>query len=274
MIRQHTNSPQEKTCLYFDYRMEMEYEKVVQKEFFTIKALPCSDRRQQVLEVMPVILPETEFVYGHDGFQNRFLYGAVKEEHKSFQYRVEGRVEIGQILFEDMATEEEVFLFRHSYGLNTPGKELKKYFASVRSGLDENAYVSAVYLMRRLHQDYIYRKGITYVNTTAEEAWNTGGGVCQDYAHIYIALCHLAGIPARYVTGITLGEGESHAWVEILYRGKWIGMDPTNDSLVARSHIKFAHGRDASDCMINRGILYGGGIQTQKITVTVDEKMI
>ena len=272
MIKQHTNSPQGKTFLKFDYQMLMEYEQDVQREFFTIKALPCSDKRQKVLDIQPEILPVTDFSYGSDGFGNRFIYGAVKEAHKNFWYHVKGRIEIGQILFEDIATEEEIFLFRHSYGLNKPGKGLIKYFDAIRFELEENTYVNAIYLMHRLHQDFIYRKGITNVNTSAEEAWNMGGGVCQDYAHIFIALLHLAEIPARYVTGITLGEGESHAWVEILYRGRWIGMDPTNDVLVARSHIKFGHGRDAFDCMINRGLLYGGGAQKQKIMVMVEEE--
>lgn len=272
MIKQHTNNPQGKTFLKFDYQMLMEYEQDVQKEFFTIKALPCSDKRQKILYIQPEILPVTDFSYESDGFGNRYIYGAVKEIHKKFQYRVKGRIEIGQILFEDIATEEEIFLFRHSYGLNRPGKELEKYYDTVSPGLEENTYVNAVYLMHRLHRDFIYRKGITDVNTSAEEAWNRGGGVCQDYTHIFIALLHLAGITARYVTGITLGEGESHAWAEILYRGRWIGMDPTNDILVAGSHVKFGHGRDASDCMINRGLLYGGGAQRQKIIVTVDEE--
>ena len=272
MIKQHTNGPEGKTFLKFDYQMLMEYEADVQREFFTIKAIPRSDKRQRVLEIRPEIRPVADVSYGSDGFGNRFLYGFVKEVHKNFHYHVKGRIEIGQILFEDIATEEEIFLFRHSFGLNRPGKGLVKYFESLSLGLEENAYVNAIYLMHRLHQDFLYRKGMTGVNTSAEEAWNMGGGVCQDYTHIFLALLQLAGIPARYVTGITLGEGESHAWAEILYRGRWIGMDPTNDVLVARSHIKFGHGRDASDCMINHGLLYGGGAQRQKIMVTVGEE--
>ncbi|MCQ2501656.1 MAG: hypothetical protein MJ117_09980, partial [Lachnospiraceae bacterium] len=47
------------------------------------------------------------------------------------------------------------------------------------------------------------------------------------------------------------------------------GIDPTNDVLVADQHIKLAHGRDASDCQINRGILQGGGLQEQRVKVSV-----
>lgn len=126
--------------------------------------------------------------------------------------------------------------------------------------------------MHRLHHDFTYEKEVTGVFTTAEEAWRGGCGVCQDYAHVMISLCRLAGIPARYVTGMLIGEGYSHAWVEVSSEGKWYGLDPTNDLPVTDSHIKLGNGRDASDCSINRGLLKGGGIQQQTICVKVEER--
>ncbi len=59
-----------------------------------------------------------------------------------------------------------------------------------------------------------YEFGPTSVRTTAAEAWSLGRGVCQDMAHVMIAMCRTQGIPARYVSGHLLGEGASHAWVE------------------------------------------------------------
>lgn len=132
-------------------------------------------------------------------------------------------------------------------------------------------YDRAVYMMNALHRDFIYESGATHVGTTAEEAWQLGRGVCQDYAHILIALCHLADIPARYVTGMMMGEGYSHAWVEILSKGYWYGLDPTNGGVATGNYIKIAVGRHANDCMINKGIMKGGGLQTQEIRVVVEE---
>ena len=129
----------------------------------------------------------------------------------------------------------------------------------------------ATALMHRLHADFRYAPGTTNVRTTAEQAFQQGCGVCQDYAHIFIALMHLAKIPARYVTGLVTGEGASHAWVEILDGDKWYGLDPTNDMLVTDNHIKIGVGRDAGDCMINRGIMHGNTRQSQEIKVTVRE---
>ena len=71
-------------------------------------------------------------------------------------------------------------------------------------------------ISRRVYEHLEYRWGVTAVTTTAAEAWAGGIGVCQDYAHCMLALCRLCGLPARYVSGHVLGDGGTHAWVEVL----------------------------------------------------------
>ncbi len=61
-----------------------------------------------------------------------------------------------------------------------------------------------------------YQDGVTSVATTAAEALDAGHGVCQDYAHVMLALCHVLELPARYVSGHLLGQGGTHAWVEVI----------------------------------------------------------
>ena len=68
----------------------------------------------------------------------------------------------------------------------------------------------------RVHDHLRYDWEATSIATTAAEAWAGGAGVCQDYAHCMLALARLCGLSARYVSGHLLGEGGSHAWVEIL----------------------------------------------------------
>ncbi|WP_407672421.1 transglutaminase family protein [Parafrankia discariae] len=67
-----------------------------------------------------------------------------------------------------------------------------------------------------VHERIAYVSGSTDVATTAAQALAGGRGVCQDQAHVMIAMCRAAGIPARYAQGHMLGEGASHAWVEVL----------------------------------------------------------
>ena len=125
--------------------------------------------------------------------------------------------------------------------------------------------------MHSLHERLQYVPGSTGVRTTAAEAWQKRTGVCQDYAHILIALCRLDGIPARYAAGLMLGEGASHAWTEVYTDGRWTGLDPTNDCMVTDDYIRIACGRDYGDCAVDRGIFRGNALQTQNVYVKVEE---
>ena len=166
-------------------------------------------------------------------------------------------------------------IYRHSHGLTDPGERLREYMESIRASMpsfdDLRSLDKAKQIMERLHGYLVYEKGCTGIGTGAEEAFSIGRGVCQDYSHIMISLLNMSGCSARYVTGLIIGEGESHAWVEVVDDGKWYGLDPTNNILVQDSHIKIGCGRDATECQINRGIMHGGGEQTQDIYVNVSE---
>jgi transglutaminase-like putative cysteine protease len=92
----------------------------------------------------------------------------------------------------------------------------------------------------------------TAVHTTAAQALAAGHGVCQDYTHLMIALCRLLGIPARYVSGHLVGEGGTHAWVELLapvggQAFEIIAWDPTHDRPTDLRYLTVAVGRDYRD---------------------------
>lgn len=111
-----------------------------------------------------------------------------------------------------------------------------------------------------VHQAMTYELGVTHVGTTAAEALALGRGVCQDYAHVMIAICRLCDIPARYVSGHLLGEGAMHAWVEVLLPSSphsaagiaW-PFDPTHDRPLSLCYLTVAVGRDYSDVSPTRG---------------------
>ena len=109
-------------------------------------------------------------------------------------------------------------------------------------------------ICERVHRALTYQYGITGVHTTAAEALAGGKGVCQDYAHVMVAACRLVGMPARYVSGHLLGDGGSHAWVEVLrehddYPDAWVaeGWDPTHGRRTTDSYTTIATGRDYAD---------------------------
>src|ERR1039457_4960279 len=62
-----------------------------------------------------------------------------------------------------------------------------------------------------VHASLEYADGATSVRTTASESLAGVRGVCQDMAHVMLALCHLVGLPARYVSGHLISQGGTHA---------------------------------------------------------------
>jgi transglutaminase-like putative cysteine protease len=121
-----------------------------------------------------------------------------------------------------------------------------------------------------------YVPGTTGVHTSAVEAWEGGQGVCQDFAHLTLALLRAMGLPARYCSGYMhpdgdreLGEtvkGESHAWLEA-WTGEWQAFDPTAGKPVDQHYVLVARGRDYADVPPVKGIFHGG--PTSRLDVTV-----
>jgi transglutaminase-like putative cysteine protease len=113
------------------------------------------------------------------------------------------------------------------------------------------------------HAALEYRDGVTTVTTTAAEALAGGCGVCQDSAHVMLALCHLIGLPARYVSGHLIGQGGTHAWVEVVV--PWAGhavavaFDPCHGRRAGSGYLTVATGRDYADVAPTSGSYLGTG---------------
>jgi transglutaminase-like putative cysteine protease len=134
-------------------------------------------------------------------------------------------------------------------------------------------------------ENIAYRPGATTVGTTAAAAVAGGAGVCQDQAHVMIALCRAAGLPARYVLGHLVGDGASHAWVEAVIPDGWappppgaaasgsagagvarggtgaaaVALDPCHNRFADRRYVTIATGRDYDDVRPTSGAYRGSG---------------
>ena len=119
-----------------------------------------------------------------------------------------------------------------------------------------------------------YRHDVTSVRTTAAEALAVGAGVCQDYAHVMLALCRLCGLPARYVSGHMIGEGGSHAWVEVLLPSGIVAFDPTNDRRAGSTYLTVAVGRDYADVAPTHGSYCGPAGGRLSTTKTLEQEAV
>ena len=124
--------------------------------------------------------------------------------------------------------------------------------------LADNALRKPIALAQRIntlvHNTLRYKHGVTSIHTPAAEALALEYGVCQDYAHIMLVLCRLCGLPARYVSGHLLGEGGTHAWVEVLVPASEqpdaaiaLAFDPTHNCATDFHYLTIAVGRDYYD---------------------------
>jgi len=253
--------------------MTLAFSKPVSKHQFTLRMLPKTDERQQITECGITLTPECELLSGEDTFGNRYIYGEIKKEHTWFEVKVFGKAFVSSDRWIFVSDEMEAAKYRGFSKYTKTGEYLQEYFSELKRKWTEKGFdlTFAQNLTHQLYQEMKYKQGVTDIHTTAEEALKQRQGVCQDYAHIMIALCRMAGLPARYVVGMMSGEGYSHAWVEVCADGRWYGMDPTNDRMVDDTYIKLSHGRDYQDCIVNRGVFHGMGVQTQQVKVIVTE---
>ncbi len=131
--------------------------------------------------------------------------------------------------------------------------------------------------LHQVHTHMRYESGRTHVGTTAAEAFAQGAGVCQDYAHVMLALCRLAGLSARYVSGYLPGEGQMHAWIEVLLSTDsqgtllWVPYDPTHQRRCDERYLTVAIGRDYEDIAPTSG--YYSGDATNSLTTSVSVTM-
>ena len=121
-----------------------------------------------------------------------------------------------------------------------------------------------------------YRKGQTGVDTTALEAFDWELGVCQDQAHVMVAVCRSIGLPARYVSGYFHAADEpelaSHAWVDVCLdegQRRWISLDVTHRCPTDERHVRLAAASDYAACLPVRGLRRGGGDEQMSVQVRI-----
>ncbi len=134
-------------------------------------------------------------------------------------------------------------------------------------------------LNSQVYSKFAYVKASTSVDSPIEDALQSGQGVCQDFAHIMIALVRNLRIPCRYVSGYLhhnsehpdrSSDGATHAWVEaLLPEVGWVGFDPTNDLIAGGRHIRTAIGRDYADVPPTMGTMKGRASSELQVRVRV-----
>ncbi|MEA2786101.1 MAG: hypothetical protein QOF71_2205 [Candidatus Eremiobacteraeota bacterium] len=217
-------------------------------------APPLAYGDQLVVRDRLVVTPPTAVRWHRDGFGNAvatLIAGRIDDSiDLDYEAVIQRSAGAHPRLCDDWFDDER--LLRPSW-LTEPDDALRDAAAALLLDRDADRYALAARINAYVFEHMRYVPDVTSVATTAAQAFAQGTGVCQDYAHIMLALCRLNGLAARYVSGHLIGEGGTHAWVEVIGEPLgdgtvpvW-GFDPTHRRATTLNYVFVAAGRDFAD---------------------------
>lgn len=253
------------------YELKDEFSSPVTRHSYSLRCFPRDMISQKVQSCQCKVLPCSGNSRGRDSFGNPLLTGCFETAHTEFKVQLEATVLTDGSLEPERKESSQLGMFRYMTEYTNMGETLKEFYKKLTPVTDRDPWKRAAQMMNMLYGSFQYVSGSTDFYTTAEEAFSQGTGVCQDYAHILLSLCRQEQMTVRYVAGAIPGEGETHAWIEVLKDGYWKGFDPTHNREADEEYIRFAVGRDAHDCCLNRGVFLGNAFQQQEVHVKMEE---
>jgi transglutaminase-like putative cysteine protease len=209
--------------------------------------------------------------WSKDRFGNLLATVAIPTVEQSVTFTVEAVVEREDVPCEAVVIKSSPTEARYlaPTRLTAADERLRNFAQQARNGAS-NEIEAAELICQAVHRQIPYQKGVTSVATTALEAFELGAGVCQDHAHVMLAMCRAVGISARYISGHLLGEGSTHAWVEVLARDgdarHASAFDPCYGRKPDPSYLSIAEGRDYSDVPPTSGT-YVGSVENRLTSV-------
>jgi transglutaminase-like putative cysteine protease len=270
------------------------YPEAVRESHNVLRACPMSDARQELLSYRVTTTPASRVFSYVDYWGTRVDVFGIAAPHTRLEVLVETTVqtrETGPLTACPRLTSlrDLDFLAEHQEYLepspHTRWQDALQREAEMRAANAGDDVVGAVLALHRAAATSItYVPGSTYIGMDVNEVFTRRTGVCQDYAHLMVAMCRSIGIPARYVSGYlptALGpraktttadtpEVTTHAWTEVAIPGSgWWGLDPTNQQEVSAAHVKIAHGRDYDDVAPLRGVYHGPAANRLDVSVRI-----
>jgi transglutaminase-like putative cysteine protease len=268
------------------------YSAPVSESVMEVRMQPRGDAGQRCRSFQLHTIPRATVFSHRDDLGNSVHHFDVPGRHTSLTITAEALVEVQPpaelpeaLAYEDWALLDAITAEQDHWDMLAPSHFARPSPAlralAQELGLTRSADpLSALWeLNGLLYHSFDYAPGTTSVYSPIDDALGARRGVCQDFAHIMIALVRELGVPCRYVSGYLFHRSEdhdrseadaSHAWVEALLPGLgWVGFDPTNNLLAGERHIRAAIGRDYADVPPTRGVFKGKATSELEVAVRV-----
>ncbi|MCB6184155.1 transglutaminase family protein [Leeia sp. TBRC 13508] len=251
-----------------------EYESPVNFSTQYLRLLPRNGPLQQVLH-WELSTPQPWFLT-RDLFYNQVAVLTIDKPTSKISIVAEGVVDVDR---DGLATEPDVPLlplawFLRSTDLTEPDQQLRDFAAAHAELIKTNPVAGLEKLSESVLAAMPYRPGTTSVATSASQALAKGSGVCQDHTHVFLTLCRLLNLPARYISGYVYSFDDeahlaSHAWAEVRLADGWHGFDVSNSNRPGETHVQLALGLDYMDACPIRGVRRGGDGEQLKVIANV-----
>ena len=265
-----------------------EYVDMATDSFNDIRLCPITDRHQHLEYFDLQLNPKVPVHTYHDFYHNRVDHFEIIEPHPTLQVEStaivtttpESRGEVPPMPMEallDPNTPENYFDFLTDSHFVSLEAEVWRETIDILPNGASDIWLDSVKIGQHIFKTFKYLPRSTNAGTRMIEAMRTRQGVCQDFAHVMLAMCRTQGIPARYVSGYFYNElrkpediEASHAWVEIFLPGYgWKGFDPTHNRLADTRYLKLAVGRDYADIRPINGAYRSKGTKLLLVQVRV-----
>jgi transglutaminase-like putative cysteine protease len=270
------------------------YTHAVRESVMELRMQPRSEGPQALRSFQISTNPRAQLYAYTDHLGNAVYHFNILREHDELRIEAQAVVELQPVPLPPVAADPLEWSRFNSYNLSDDHFDLLEpsKFAHTTSALrafmainglekpSSDPLTALKHLSRTIHDAFEYEPGVTDASSPIDHAIGEGRGVCQDFAHIMIAVARGWGIPARYVSGYLhpdrkekgrSSDDATHAWVEAYLPSLgWIGFDPTNNILPQDRHIRAAVGRDYADVPPTRGTFKGEAQSELAIAVAVE----
>lgn len=153
--------------LKFRYYLKIEFDMPVTQHSFTVRCVPESDERQQILQLNIHILPKEFLCENRDSFGNCYFFGRAENPHALFEVTAEGVACTG--CAEGTKAEEayRLGMFGGQTAYTAPDDKLKAFLETIVFEEEESGLQKSVRIMEALRKSFVYRGGVTDISTTA-----------------------------------------------------------------------------------------------------------
>ena len=272
--------------LEIQHETRFEYSEAAIESVTELRMEPVSDANQSCHSYHLAVTPAAEVFHYGDGFGNRvhhfnllppyttvrILSASVVETHPASRELAASRATFP---YDAVGLPIEVLDFLHFRGSVRPTPLLAPLLEMLRPRPGRPLAELVFAVAHHVHDHFEYARNATLATSPVEEVLRKAKGVCQDFAHLMIAVLRSFGVPTRYVSGYIHRpnkESQSHAWCEVwLADLGWIGVDPTNDRQIDERFVKVAVGRDFTDVPPNKGVRRTQGREAISVRVETRE---